>query len=184
MNDRNRTLKPFVPQPDDDMIICRCEEITKGEIRRAVHDGMFTLTEIRRYLRTGMGLCQGQTCTKLVKGIVARELGVRPNELEPATGRAPSRSNYCRRRHRWLCSSVSSCKRRGFCSGIRGQSTYWQRRFDPKWRRCPAVRTGPTGIAAGDVCDSKSVAEAVRYAGYKRRILSARKFAARQHASP
>ena len=38
-----------------------------------------------------MGLCQGQTCTKLVKGIVARELGVRPNELEPATGRAPMR---------------------------------------------------------------------------------------------
>lgn len=67
MNDRNRELKPFVPQPDDDMIVCRCEEITKGEIRRAVHDGMFTLTEIRRYLRTGMGLCQGQTCTKLVK---------------------------------------------------------------------------------------------------------------------
>ena len=72
MNDRNRELKPFVPQPDDDMIVCRCEEITKGEIRRAVHDGMFTLTEIRRYLRTGMGLCQGQTCTKLVKGIVAK----------------------------------------------------------------------------------------------------------------
>ena len=38
MNDRNRELKPFVPQPDDDMIVCRCEEITKGEIRRAVHD--------------------------------------------------------------------------------------------------------------------------------------------------
>ena len=35
MNDRNRELKPFVPQPDDDMIVCRCEEITKGEIRRA-----------------------------------------------------------------------------------------------------------------------------------------------------
>ena len=91
MNDRNRELKPFVPQPDDAMIVCRCEEITKGEIRRAVHDGMFTLTEIRRYLRTGMGLCQGQTCTKLVKGIVARELCVRPNELGPATGRAPMR---------------------------------------------------------------------------------------------
>jgi NAD(P)H-nitrite reductase large subunit len=44
-----------------DMIICRCEEITKGEIRRAIYDGMYTLTEIRRYLRTGMGLCQGQT---------------------------------------------------------------------------------------------------------------------------
>ena len=81
----------FVPVPDDDMIICRCEEVTKGEIRKAVHDGMFTLTEIRRYLRTGMGLCQGQTCAKLVKGIVARERNVSPAELEPATSRAPMR---------------------------------------------------------------------------------------------
>ncbi len=67
----------FIPGPDDDMIICRCEEVTRGEIRR--------------YLRTGMGLCQGQTCAKLVKGIVARELGVSPAELEPATSRAPIR---------------------------------------------------------------------------------------------
>ena len=91
VNDRLRDIGEFVPAKDDDMIICRCEEITKGEIRRAVHDGMFTLTEIRRYLRTGMGLCQGQTCSKLVKGIVARELGVAPSELEPATSRVPMR---------------------------------------------------------------------------------------------
>ena len=91
VNDRSRDIGEFVPAPDDDMIICRCEEITKGEIRKAVHEGMFTLTEIRRYLRTGMGLCQGQTCSKLVKGIVARELGVSPAELEPATSRVPMR---------------------------------------------------------------------------------------------
>jgi len=48
-------------------------------------------SEIRRYLRCGMGLCQGQTCSKLVKGIVARELGVSPALLEPATSRAPMR---------------------------------------------------------------------------------------------
>ena len=47
--------------------------------------------EIRRYLRSGMGLCQGQTCAKLVKGIVARELGVSPAVLTPATSRAPMR---------------------------------------------------------------------------------------------
>lgn len=91
MNDRNREIGEYIPAPDDDVIVCRCEEITKGEIRRAVHDGMFTMTEIRRYLRTGMGLCQGQTCTRLVKGIVARELGIRPGELREATGRAPMR---------------------------------------------------------------------------------------------
>lgn len=91
VNNRSRDIGEFKRQPDDNMIICRCEEITKGEIRRAVHDGMFTITEIRRYLRTGMGLCQGQTCGKLVKGIVARELGVSPLELEPAVSRAPMR---------------------------------------------------------------------------------------------
>lgn len=91
INDRSRDIGPFVPAADDDMLICRCEEITKGEIRRAVHDGMWTMTEIRRYLRTGMGLCQGQTCARLVKGIVARELGISPAELEPATSRVPMR---------------------------------------------------------------------------------------------
>lgn len=91
VNDRSRDIGEFVPQPDDDLIICRCEEVTKGEIRKAVHEGMFTMTEVRRYLRTGMGLCQGQTCGRLVKSIIARELGVSPAELEPATSRAPMR---------------------------------------------------------------------------------------------
>ena len=91
INDRMRDIGEFVPQPDDDMLICRCEEISKGEIRKAVHDGMYTITEIRRYLRCGMGLCQGKTCARLVKGIVARELGISPAELEPATSRAPMR---------------------------------------------------------------------------------------------
>lgn len=89
--DRSRDIGEFVPQPDDDMIICRCEEVTKGEIRRAVHEGLYTITEVRRFLRCGMGLCQGQTCAKLVKGIIARELGVSPAELDPATSRAPMR---------------------------------------------------------------------------------------------
>ena len=89
--DRTVQLGEYVPEPDDDRIICRCEEVTKGEIRRAVHDGMFTITEIRRYLRCGMGLCQGQTCGKLVKGIIARELGVNMTALEPSTSRSPIR---------------------------------------------------------------------------------------------
>ena len=91
INDRSRDIGEFTAQSDDDMLICRCEEVTKGEIRRAVHDGMYTITEIRRYLRCGMGLCQGQTCARLVKGIVARELGISPAELEPATSRVPMR---------------------------------------------------------------------------------------------
>lgn len=96
MNDRSRDIGEFVPMPDDDMIICRCEEITKGEIRKAVHAGMFTMQEIRRYLRAGMGLCQGQTCSKLVKGIVAAEQKVSPTLINPATSRGPIRPTEMR----------------------------------------------------------------------------------------
>lgn len=91
MNDRSVDIGPFVPQEDDDILICRCEEISKGEIRQAVHDGIRTMEEMRRYLRNGMGLCQGQTCGKLVKGIIARERGVNMTALEPSTSRSPIR---------------------------------------------------------------------------------------------
>ncbi len=86
-------LGPYVPAPDDDVLVCRCEEVTKGEIRRAVHDGMFTMTEIRRFLRQGMGLCQGQSCTKHVRRIMAAELAGTPAAalLEPEISRAPMR---------------------------------------------------------------------------------------------
>lgn len=91
VDDRLKEIGEFIPQPDDDMLVCRCEEVSKGEIRKAVHAGMFTIEEIRRFLRCGMGLCQGQTCSRLVKSIVTRELKVSPAELEPAVSRAPMR---------------------------------------------------------------------------------------------
>ncbi len=91
VQEKLKAIGPYVEAPDDDMLVCRCEEVTKGEIRQAVHAGMFTIEEIRRYLRSGMGLCQGQTCGKLVKSIVSRELGVAPTDVEPAVARAPMR---------------------------------------------------------------------------------------------
>ena len=91
IQEKLKEIGPFVPGAEDDLLICRCEEVTKGEIRKAVHEGIFTVEEMRRYLRNGMGLCQGQTCGRLVKGIMAREWKVRPAEIEPATARAPMR---------------------------------------------------------------------------------------------
>jgi NAD(P)H-nitrite reductase large subunit len=89
--DRSVSREEFRPQSDDGTIICRCEEITKGEIRKAVFDGMRTMNEVKRYLRAGMGLCQGQTCGRLVRNIVARELGINPGELDIPTPRSPVR---------------------------------------------------------------------------------------------
>jgi len=89
--DRGMDLGPFTPEPDDDLIICRCEEITKGEIRRAIYDGMYTMPEIRRYLRAGMGLCQGQTCGRLVKNLLQNELSKAVPPAEEPSARAPMR---------------------------------------------------------------------------------------------
>ena len=37
LQDRFADIGEFTVQEDDDVIVCRCEEITKGEIRKAVH---------------------------------------------------------------------------------------------------------------------------------------------------
>jgi bacterioferritin-associated ferredoxin len=83
--------EPAVPEPGDDLIICRCEEITKGEIKEAIRNGMDTLGGIKRISRAGMGLCQGQTCERLICQILAQELGLQITDIEPVTARAPVR---------------------------------------------------------------------------------------------
>jgi hypothetical protein len=52
---------------------------------------MRTLNGIKRVTRAGMGLCQGQTCQRLVTQILVQELGLSPAEVEPATARGPVR---------------------------------------------------------------------------------------------
>ena len=79
------------PPNDDDLIICRCEEITKGEIKAAIRNGIQTAGGIKRVTRAGMGLCQGQTCQRLVTQIIAEELGQNPADIELTTARGPVR---------------------------------------------------------------------------------------------
>ena len=90
--DRSVQLGEFIPEPDDDRIVCRCEEVTKGEIRRAVHDGMFTITEIRRYLRAGMGLGKANRST----GIASFSGSVRAGNL-PCSDASFGDENICSR---------------------------------------------------------------------------------------
>ena len=77
---------------DDDVIVCRCEEITAGEIRKAIREyHATTVTEVKRRVRAGMGLCQGRTCGKLVSRIIAEETGKKMNEIQGSTHRPPVR---------------------------------------------------------------------------------------------
>ena len=86
-----RPVEPEGPL-DDDVIVCRCEEITAGEIRKAIReDHATTVTEVKRRVRAGMGLCQGRTCGKLVSRIIAEETGKKMNEIQGSTDRPPVR---------------------------------------------------------------------------------------------
>ena len=75
----------------DDMIVCRCEEITVGEIKEAIKQGAKDVVGVKRRVRAGMGLCQGRTCEKLVQQIIAKELNVTPMETGTSSARPPVR---------------------------------------------------------------------------------------------
>lgn len=76
---------------DNDVIICRCQEVTKGEIRQAIAEGAFTVDGVKRRTRGGMGLCQGKTCQRLIARIIAEETGIPLAQILPGTVRPPVR---------------------------------------------------------------------------------------------
>lgn len=76
---------------DDDTVICRCEEITLGEIREAVRRGAHDVDAVKRHTRAGMGLCQGRSCGRLVRRVIARELGLPLDQVSMGRTRIPVR---------------------------------------------------------------------------------------------
>lgn len=64
--------------PDYGVIVCRCEEISKGEILDALRSPICvpTVDGIKKRVRPGMGRCQGGFCSPLVTQIIADFLGV------------------------------------------------------------------------------------------------------------
>ena len=77
----------------EDIIICRCQEITQAEIEEGIRQNdLQTMQEVKRYTRAGMGLCQGKTCGRVVMDILARETNRAPHEVTPDTIRPPIRA--------------------------------------------------------------------------------------------
>ncbi|MDD7391668.1 MAG: NAD(P)/FAD-dependent oxidoreductase [Fusobacterium gastrosuis] len=64
-------------------IICRCENITEGEIVDVIHRkaGGRTLNGIKRRCRPGAGRCQGGFCGPRVQEILARELNLKLDDI-------------------------------------------------------------------------------------------------------
>jgi len=72
-----------------DIIICRCEEITLSEIIQAIKEGAKDINGVKRRTRAGMGLCQGRTCEKLIRQILEKELKKFPKNIKMGTVRPP-----------------------------------------------------------------------------------------------
>lgn len=64
-------------RPDYGVIICRCEEISKGEIIDAIKSPVSarSVDAIKRRVRPGMGRCQGSFCMPLIMKIIEEETG-------------------------------------------------------------------------------------------------------------
>ena len=75
----------------DDVLVCRCEEVTVGDIRAAIRAGATDVTQVKLRTRAGMGLCQGRTCEFLVQQILPQELGITQKDAGYATPRTPQR---------------------------------------------------------------------------------------------
>lgn len=57
-----------------DTIICRCEDVTLGQIEALLDQGYTTFEDLKRLLRVGMGPCQANTCGHLIRKIIANHL--------------------------------------------------------------------------------------------------------------
>ena len=73
----------------EDLILCRCEEVTEKEILEAIREGCRTLDEVKRYTRAGMGLCQGRTCGRLIAGLIHQQTGIPIDRILPLKTRFP-----------------------------------------------------------------------------------------------
>jgi thioredoxin reductase len=87
---KERIVRPFIDTaypaysgalaPQDATIVCRCEEVTAGDIRRMAGLGCLGPNQTKAFGRAGMGPCQGRYCGLSVTRILSDANGIAPNE--------------------------------------------------------------------------------------------------------
>lgn len=80
----------WIDQMKDDTIVCRCEEITFGEIRQAIAEcDIKEVNRLKALSRAGMGRCQGRMCGQASAEILAHFSGQDLNEVGRLRGQPP-----------------------------------------------------------------------------------------------
>lgn len=73
----------------EEIIICRCEDITREKLMQAIAEGCETIDEIKRVTRAGMGPCQGKTCGNIIAQELSKIYGIPIEEVLMPSFRAP-----------------------------------------------------------------------------------------------
>jgi thioredoxin reductase len=80
----------------DDVLVCRCEEISRGDVLQAMgalgSEGVADPNEIKRISRAGMGVCQGRGCRPIVAGLLAAHHATSFAEIPVSSYRPPVRA--------------------------------------------------------------------------------------------
>ena len=74
---------------DNGTIVCRCEEVTAGQVRAAAALGAQGPNQLKSFTRAGMGPCQGRMCGLTVTEIMASERQLPPSQIGSLTIRTP-----------------------------------------------------------------------------------------------
>jgi NADPH-dependent 2,4-dienoyl-CoA reductase/sulfur reductase-like enzyme len=75
-----RPLPAFRVPVADDVVVCRCEEVTAGALADAVDAGAMGPNQLKAFTRCGMGPCQGRSCGLTAAALVAARLGMSEGE--------------------------------------------------------------------------------------------------------
>ena len=63
-------------QAPDELVVCRCEEVTAGQLRQQVRDhGVLEINRLKALSRVGMGRCQGRMCACAAAEVLAEASG-------------------------------------------------------------------------------------------------------------
>lgn len=66
----------------ESMVICRCEEVTYGQLLSTVEEHQCTARELKLRTRAGMGFCGGRTCRLALDRIIESAIPpMSPNEV-------------------------------------------------------------------------------------------------------
>ena len=79
----------WAAQAPDALIVCRCEEVSAGEVRAVVDEGHWEINRVKAHCRVGMGRCQGRMCGLAAAEIIAERSGRGIEATGRLRGQAP-----------------------------------------------------------------------------------------------